>query len=91
LGKALNGTELTSSETELPIRVCTGCLVQYPPSAADPTQPAGAAYLCAMADTSRDAAEVPCILGQDVPFSCVLCSAASPVCRDPLLNPSFSQ
>jgi hypothetical protein len=91
LGKALNGTELTSSETDLPIKVCTGCLVQYPPSAADLTQPANAGYMCATDGTTSHAAAMPCVLGQDVPFSCDVCAGVIALCRDPTLNPSLSQ
>ncbi len=90
LGTALNGTELTSSELTLPIKVCTGCLVQYPPGAADPTQAAGAGYQCSTSDSEPNAAPPPCVTGQDVPFSCVVCSATYALCRDPTLNPSFS-
>jgi hypothetical protein len=92
LGEALNGTKLTSSELDLPIRMCTGCLVQYPPSAADPTQPTGSGYQCTIGGTTtQDAAPAPCVFGQDAPFSCVVCAAAVALCRDPTLNPSISQ
>jgi hypothetical protein len=92
LGEALNGTMLTSSELDLPIKVCTGCLVQYPPSAADPDQPAGSGYLCASAGTTTQGeAPPPCVFGHDVPLSCTLCSAAFSLCRDPTQNPSISQ
>ena len=92
LGQALNGTMRTSSELDFPIRVCTGCLVQYPPEAADPSQPAGSKYQCATdGATTPGALPPPCVLGQDVPFSCVNCAASFALCRDPSLNPSFSQ
>ncbi|HEY5377548.1 MAG TPA: hypothetical protein VIK01_27905 [Polyangiaceae bacterium] len=92
LGEALDGTKLTSSELDLPIKVCNGCLVQYPASAADPTQPAGSGYRCATSDTTTPGASpLPCIMGQDVAFSCLTCSASIALCRDPSLNPSFSQ
>ena len=92
LGEALDGTELTSSELDLPIKVCNGCLVQYPASAADPTLPAGSGYRCATSDTTTPGASAPpCIMGQDVPFSCLTCSASIALCRDPSLNPSFTQ
>ena len=88
LGEALNGTMLTSNELYLPIRVCTGCLVQYPPSAADPTVAEG--YRCTTAQVStREPDPPPCALGQDAPFSCELCSSTLELCRDPAKNPSI--
>src|SRR5882724_3822641 len=76
LGEASDGTKLTSGELDLPIKVCTGCLVQYPPSAADPTAPPGSGYQCTTSgSTMLDATPPPCRIGQDVPFSCVTCSA----------------
>jgi hypothetical protein len=92
LGEASDGTKLTSSELDLPIKVCNGCLVQYPASAVDPTLPAGSDYRCATSDaTMRGASPLPCVMGQDVPFSCLTCSATIALCRDPSLNPSYSQ
>jgi len=88
LGEALNGTSLTSIETTLPIRVCKGCLVQYPPSAADVTSPPGSPYRCRTAGGEPNAPPVPCLLGQDVPFSCEVCAADLDLCRDPSLNPA---
>ena len=88
LGEALNGTSLTSIETTLPIRVCKGCLVQYPASAADATSPPGSPYRCRTAGGEPNAPPVPCLLGQDVPFSCEVCAADLDLCRDPSLNPA---
>ncbi len=89
-GQALDGTVMVSSELTFPIDVCTGCLVQYPLSAADPTQPAGASYRCTTfaADSGQTPAP-PCVLGQDTAFSCVLCSASYEICRDPAQNPAY--
>ncbi|MET0795209.1 MAG: hypothetical protein ABW061_27065 [Polyangiaceae bacterium] len=86
-GEALDGTALTSNEFDFPIRVCTGCLVHYPVTAADPT--VGGGYKCVTAPPLEEQAEpAPCTLGQDTPFSCVLCAASVAMCRDPSLNPS---
>ena len=89
LGETSNGAALTSSELVFPIRVCTGCLVEYPASAADPFQPAGADYLCS-SNAAAAAAPAPCLVGQDVSFSCTLCVSSVSLCRDPRQNPSFA-
>lgn len=92
LGEALNGTPMTSSELDFPIRVCTGCLVEYPPEAADPLVPLGSNYFCSSSVSSTSAAAPPpCVLGQDAPFPCSLCAASVDMCRDPSLNPSLRQ
>ena len=87
-GEALDGTKMTSSALTFPIDVCTGCLVQYPPEAADPTQATGAGYRCATAAPAGPG-PMPCTLGQDMPFSCIQCAAANEICRDPSLNPAY--
>jgi hypothetical protein len=85
-GDTLGGTAITSGELDFPIRVCRGCLVSYPASAAE-TAGATAPYLCSRATTAAAAtAAAPCVTGQDRPFSCTLCSSASDVCRDPKNN-----
>jgi len=89
-GEALDGTTLTSTELNFPIQVCNGCLVRYPASALDPTVSEGGVYQCSIAsDLARKTTPAPCVLGQDEPFSCVLCSEAYALCRDPQLNPSY--
>jgi hypothetical protein len=87
-GEALDGTALRSTALSFPIKVCNGCLVQYPASAADPGVPQGGDYQCALAEYGQKTTP-PCVLGQDAPFSCVLCSTASSLCRDPAQNPSY--
>lgn len=92
-GDTLGGTSVTSSELDFPITVCKGCLVQYPAAAADPAQAATAPYKCSTTVSSASSGSsvaAPCFLGQDVPFSCLLCSSAYEVCRDPCLNPSYA-
>lgn len=89
IGEALDGTPMTSSALTFPIDVCTGCLVQYPPSAADPTVPPGTPYRCTTASPVEDSAHPPCILGQDTPFSCTVCSDSLEICRDPAQNPAY--
>jgi len=90
-GEALDGTSMTSSALTFPIDVCLGCLVQYPPNAADPTQPLGSTYKCVTYDPSgAESAPAPCIMGQDTAFSCTLCAASLELCRDPAQNPAYN-
>ncbi len=90
LGDTLNGARLTSDELPFPIRTCTGCLVEYPASAADPLQPSGSGYRCsASAAAGSGLAPEPCFLGQDAPFSCAHCASSFALCQDPAKNPSL--
>jgi len=90
-GDTLGNIAVTSSELDFPIRVCKGCLVNYPTSAADPSVPVGSPYLCTTAASSTDTTNeaVPCIVGQDDSFACTACSASLELCRDPSKNPSY--
>lgn len=80
-GDTLGGEEVTSSELSYPIDICTGCLVFYPASAADPTSPT---YMCSGAALTEDF-EPPCQIGQDQMIPCTFC-LQNPICRDPSLN-----
>jgi hypothetical protein len=81
---------LTSDELAFPIRTCTGCLVEYPASAADPLQPAGSGYRCiSTGAVGSGLAPKPCVLGQDAAFSCEHCSSIYDLCQDPAKNPSL--
>jgi len=88
-GEALDGSRLTSSTLTFPIDVCTGCLVEYPPGAADPL--ASGTYKCSTAGSfpNTNESEPPCRLGQDAAFSCTLCAASHEICRDPAQNPAY--
>jgi hypothetical protein len=91
-GDTLGNTAVTSSELDFPIRICRGCLVDYPPEAADPAQPVGSPYLCtATASTTQTTTEdPPCVIGQDRAFPCTTCSASViELCRDPSKNPAY--
>lgn len=90
-GETLGGTSVTSSELDFPINICTGCLVRYPADAADPLQGQGAPYKCTTATTATTTAIPACILGQDQVISCITCSSAYAVCRDPAMNPSYQK
>ena len=85
-GDTLGNASITSNELDFPINICRGCLVRY--DSRDPTQPT---YKCTTGATAmQTTAAPPCILGQDQPFSCTVCSATYPVCLDPSLNPAFA-
>jgi hypothetical protein len=91
-GNTLGGKSITSSELDFPITVCQGCLVQYPSSADNPTA-GSTAYMCtdsASTTTSTTTDVEPCVLGQDEPFSCTLCSSSHKLCADPTQNPSYT-
>src|SRR5262249_20310448 len=90
-GDDLGGQTIKSSELDFPITICDGCLVTYPPEAADTTQ-MGGMYVCATQSTSSSTSTTgsePCRLGQNKTFSCALCAATSDVCRYPSMNDSF--
>jgi len=85
-GETLGNTAVTSSELHFPIRVCEGCLVNYPTDARDPLTPT---YECTTSTSTQQTTASPCVLGQDRAFGCTECSAAYPLCRDPNENPSY--
>jgi hypothetical protein len=88
-GDTLGNAAVTSSELDFPIRVCAGCLVNYPSSAIDPASPPGT-YQCSTAASTTQTTEArPCVVGQDQPFPCTECSAALDLCRDPSQNPAY--
>jgi hypothetical protein len=91
-GNTLGGTSVTSSELDFPITICEGCLVRYPAEDDDPAQAMNAPYKCATtASTTTTTTDAqPCLFGQDQPFACTACSAAVPLCLDPLQNPSYA-
>lgn len=89
-GDTLGNTAVTSSELDFPIRICEGCLVNYPSSANDPNSAVGA-YKCTTAATDAQSTDLPpCVVGQDDSFPCTACSATLPLCRDPTQNPSYA-
>lgn len=90
-GDTLGGTAVTSSELDFPITVCEGCLVRYPADAAAKPLSATDTYKCSTAATTATANTTvpPCVLGQDLPFTCTLCSSTVPLCHDPALNMSL--
>ena len=66
-GKTLDGSPVSSGEFLFPLTVCKGCLLTFPPEAADPGRPN-----CRNED-GVSGLESPCIVGQDEPVDCRLC------------------
>jgi len=92
-GDSLGNVSVTSSELDFPIRICQGCLVRYPAASNDPAAAKANTYSCTRsASTTQTTTETaPCLLGQDQPFDCTLCSSTTiALCADPTQNPSFS-
>jgi len=88
-GDTLGNAPITSSELDYPIRICNGCLVDYPSEARDPTS-AGGSYICTSgATTTQSSSARPCVLGQDQVFACTECSGALEICQDPSKNPAY--
>jgi hypothetical protein len=77
-GRTLGGREMESGELAFPIKLCDGCLIDYPTDADDTAQPG---YQCARA--SDAALETPCMFGQDEMVDCRLCAATVPQCQNP--------
>jgi hypothetical protein len=87
-GTTLGGQEIESGDYDFPIQVCDGCLISYPPEAADPAAPAGQ-YLCSTAaDTMTETTQI-CYPGQDDYIPCTECAAFNLACRDPTMNKSL--
>jgi hypothetical protein len=88
-GTTLGGQEVESGDFDFTIHVCEGCLVTYPPNAADPTA-MGGDYLCSYDSDAATETQSICFLGQDYPVPCTQCVAFSDICRNPDLNPSYN-
>jgi hypothetical protein len=73
-GRTLGGQELESGEFRFPISVCYGCLVSFPPEANDPTQTP--VPNCLASSSSGSSVESPCLLGQDQPIDCRVCTSS---------------
>ncbi|HEY3497027.1 MAG TPA: hypothetical protein VGK73_20150 [Polyangiaceae bacterium] len=86
-GTTLGGQKIESGDFDYTVYVCEGCLITYPPEAADPDSDG---YLCSFAaDTATDDTDY-CFLGQDQAIPCTRCVAFSDICRDPSQNPSYT-
>jgi hypothetical protein len=72
-GKTIGGLDVESAAIRYVIKVCRGCLVDFPPAA-----------LSATGECSRAAdqnPELPCRPGQDAIVDCRSCAATNDVCR----------
>jgi len=72
-GTTLGGQELTSGEFRFPINVCYGCLVAFPPEAADPLKPMPN---CLATGDSASNASSSCTMGQDEAVDCRVCTSS---------------
>ncbi len=94
-GDTLGGEEVESSELAFPIELCTGCLISYPASArlTEGTDEDG--YICKKTGESSSSAaggeaEMPCVLGIDIPAPCTVCSSLYDICTSPDKNCAFN-
>ncbi|MEY4543853.1 MAG: hypothetical protein RL685_48 [Pseudomonadota bacterium] len=71
-GKTVGGLELESASLRYVIKVCMGCLVQFPPEALS-------AGVCNRFD--QPPATTPCRGGQDEGVDCRLCASSQEICR----------
>ncbi len=71
-GTTLGGQKETSGEFRFPISVCYGCLVSFPPDAADSTLPLP--NCMATGSTTGTSVSEPCYLGQDSAVDCRTCT-----------------
>jgi hypothetical protein len=78
-GVTLGGVHVESNEIQYPIDICYGCLVSFPPGVSSPLYPQPN---CASTGTgtTTGTALTPCILGQDQPVDCRLCSGRD-ICK----------
>jgi hypothetical protein len=74
-GESLGGQEVTSSTLTFPIRLCNGCLIEYPLAALDNGR-------CVSSATSQPTEE-PCLAGQDTVVDCRLCAGQNILCAQP--------
>jgi hypothetical protein len=87
-GTTLGGQEVESGDFDFSILVCEGCLITYPPEAAD--ESVTDRYLCSRAGDVAETDTAFCFIGQDQPIPCTQCVAFSDVCRDPMENPAYN-
>jgi hypothetical protein len=73
-GETIGGLEIESADLRYVIRVCEGCLVDFPPADLDENRN------CIGADTNPD---LPCHVGQDDLVSCTACVAYNDFCANP--------
>ncbi len=77
-GKTLAGHVVETPSFEYTIKVCDGCLIDYPLDADDPSTPA---YDC-VSGTDAPSSQ-SCVMGQDDRIDCRLCAATNQRCVSP--------
>jgi len=78
IGTTLGGQDIESAVFDYPIKLCTGCLIVYPPDALGPEG------LCDQVSDSANTSDNPiCFFGQDTYFPCSVCQATDDACLDP--------
>jgi hypothetical protein len=75
-GKTLGGLEVETAPHSFVIRVCEGCLINFPADAVSTTDQS-------CFGSAEDADEPPCRLGQDEGVDCRICSGSNPYCVFP--------
>jgi hypothetical protein len=75
-GRTIGGLEVETSPFSYVIRVCEGCLVNFPASAFDPV------FGCT-GGSADDIEAPPCRTGQDDGFDCRICSGSNSFCAFP--------
>jgi hypothetical protein len=78
-GDTIGGLEVESADFAYVIRVCEGCLVQFPPAAVSDMG------LCELGTDQNP--EVPCFLGQDTDVDCRACRDKSAYCASVVVPP----
>ena len=74
-GQTVGGLEVESSALRYVIRVCKGCLVDFPPAALSAT---------GQCNRQQDQnPQLPCQFGQDYVVDCRTCAASNPYCQAP--------
>jgi hypothetical protein len=71
-GKTVGGLEVQSAAMRYVIKVCLGCLVDFPPAALDSTG--------SCSKSLEQNPEVPCFFGQDAAVDCRSCAATNSIC-----------
>jgi hypothetical protein len=80
-GQTLGESEVTSNEFQFVVKVCNGCLIQFPPEADDPNID-GVDCLAPTESSNLGNASQPCLVGQDSLIDCRLCNARE-ACQRP--------
>jgi hypothetical protein len=75
-GKTIGGLEVESAPFSYVIRVCEGCIVNFPASSYDPV-------LGCTGSGAESAPETPCHVGQDDPVDCSVCAGQNDFCTFP--------